>query len=140
MNVRHRRQWPFAAVAIGLGLIAVGAGRSPVEKPDTTKSPERLAVTVRVDFGPAGKPAREERLMVDKGSTPKDAVSLLFPIQSGATCCNTRELASIDGVRSDPTTNRWWTFRLNGQTNFSPFLKELVAEDTVEWTYIGQPQ
>ena len=140
MNVRHRRQWPFAAVAIGLGLIAVGAGRSPVEKPDTTKSPERLAVTVRVDFGPAGKPAREERLMVDKGSTPKDAVSLLFPIQSGATCCNTRELAAIDGVWADPAHNQWWTCRLNGKSDFSPFLKELAAEDRVEWTYVEQLQ
>lgn len=140
MPIRHRRGWLLVGAAIGLGMVAVGAGRSPADTPDTAKPPERLPVMVRVDFGPAGKPAREERLLVDKGSTPKDAVSLLFPIQSGATCCNTRELAAIDGVRSDPATNRWWTCRLNGQGNFSPFLKELAAEDRVEWTYVEQSQ
>ncbi len=140
MGISYRRHWPWVGVAALLGLVAAGAARAPLDKPDTSKSPERLPVIVRVDFGPTGKPPREERLMVDEGSTPKDVVSLLFPIQSGATCCNTRELAAIDGVRSDPATNRWWTCRLNGQSNFSPFLKELKAEDRVEWTYVEQLQ
>ena len=140
MNARHRKRWPVVGAVLGIGLITAGAGRSPAEKPDAMKSPERLAVTVRVDFGPAGKPAREERVMVDQGSTPKDVVSLLFPIQSGATCCNTRELAAIDGVRADPATNHWWTCRLNGKGDFSPFLKELAAEDRVEWIYVEQRQ
>ena len=134
------RRLLLVGAAIGLGLASVAAGRSPAKTPETSKSPERLPVIVRVDFGPAGKPGREERLMVDQGSTPKDVVSLLFPIQSGATCCNTRELAAIDGVRSDPATNRWWTCRLNGQGHFSPFLKELKAEDRVEWIYVEQLQ
>lgn len=107
---------------------------------ESEPSSKRFPVTVRVDFGPAGKPAREERLMVDKGSTPKDVVSLLFPIQSGTTCCNTRELSTIDGVRSDPAMNLWWTCRLNGQSNFSPFLKEVEAEDRIEWIYVEQLQ
>ena len=138
--MKHWNRWPRMGAVILLGVVVVGAGRSPSEKSDTSKSPERLPVSVRVDFGPAGKPAREEHLMVDKGSTPKDAVSLLFPIQSGATCCNTRELAAIDGVRSDPATNRWWTCRLNGKGDFSPFLRELAAEDRIEWTYVEQLQ
>lgn len=134
------KRWLTVCIMIGLGTLSAGAAQPPAEQPDTSKSPERLPVTVRVDFGPAGRPAREERLMVDKGSTPKDAVSLLFPIQSGATCCNTRELAAIDGVWSDPATNRWWTCRLNGQGSFSPFLRELQAEDRVEWIYVEQLQ
>ncbi len=97
-------------------------------------------MVIRVDFGPAGLPAREERLLIDAGSTPKDAVSILFPIQSGATCCNTREVASINGVRPDPAKNRWWTCRLNGSRAVSPFRTELNAEDRVEWAYIEQPQ
>jgi hypothetical protein len=112
-----------------------GYAETPAEK-----TSERFPVVVKVDFGPAGRSMREERVMADPGSTPKDVVSLLFPIQSGATCCNTREVAAIDGVRSDPATNRWWTCRLNGQSNVSPFLKELSAEDRVEWIYVEQLQ
>ena len=131
---------PFVGALIGLGLIVVGAGRSPAQKPGVLKSPERLAITVRVDFGPAGKPAREERFLIDRGSTAKDAASLLAPIQSGAICCNTRELAAIDGVWADPAHNLWWTCRINGSTQISPFLTELHAGDRVEWVYVTQSQ
>jgi len=101
---------------------------------------ERLPIVVRVDFGPAGNAAREEHLLVDAGSTPKDVVSLLFPIESGAICCNTRELAAINGVRADPARNRWWTCRVNGSPNISPFQTELKPEDRVEWIYLEQQQ
>ena len=137
---RHRRGWFLVGAALGLAVVSIGAARSPADKPDTSKSPERLPVIVRVDFGPAGKPAREERMMVDEGSTAKDVVSLLFPIQSGATCCNTRELAAIDGVWADPAQNRWWTCRINGSTKIGPFLTELHAGDQVEWVYVTQAQ
>lgn len=106
----------------------------------TQKTPERFPVVVKVDFGSAEKPVREERVMVDEGSTAKDVVSLLFPIQSGATCCNTRELAAIDGVWADPAQNRWWTCRINGSTKIGPFRTELHWGDQVEWVYVGQAQ
>jgi hypothetical protein len=104
------------------------------------KTPERFPVVVKVDFGPAKKPAHEQRMMVDEGSTAKDVVSLLFPIQSGATCCNTRELAAIDGIWADPAQNTWWTCRINGSTKIGPFLTELHAGDHVEWVYVKQAQ
>ena len=133
-------QWPARLLMISVvGVVIIGAGRSP-KAPDTSKSPKRLPVTVRVDFGPAGKPAREERLMVDTGSTAKDVASLIAPIQSGAICCNTRELAAIDGVWADPAKNRWWTCRVNGSGTLSPFRTELNAEDKVEWVYLEAPQ
>ncbi len=106
----------------------------------TEKTPERFPVVVKVDFGPANKPAKEQRVMVDEGSTAKDVASLLFPIQSGATCCNTRELAAIDGVWADPAQNRWWTCRINGSTKIGPFRTELKAGDQVEWAYIEEAQ
>ena len=140
MQARRRGTWPLVGAVIGLGLITAGAARSPADKPDTRKSPERLPVTVRVDFGPAGKPAREERFMIDQGSTAKDAASLLAPIQSGAICCNTRELAAIDGVWADPAHNRWWTCRINGSPKISPFKTELHAGDRIEWMYVAQSQ
>lgn len=108
--------------------------------PPVEKTPERFPVVVKVDFGSAEKPVREERVMVDEGSTAKDVVSLLFPIQSGATCCNTRELAAIDGIWADPAQNRWWTCRINGSTKIGPFRTELHSGDQVEWVYVGQAQ
>jgi len=112
-----------------------GYAETPAEK-----TPERFPVVVKVDFGPANKPAKEQRVMVDEGSTAKDVASLLFPIQSGATCCNTRELAAIDGVWADPAQNQWWTCRINGSTKIGPFRTELHAGDQVEWMYVEQGQ
>ena len=129
------RGWLLAA-----GLVVVIGAVAGSRRTSTPPNPPRMPVTVIVDFGPAGKPPREEHLEVDKGSTPKDVVSLLFPIQSGATCCNTRELAAIDGVRSDPETNRWWSCRLNGSTKLSPFRTELKPHDRVEWIFAERPQ
>ena len=125
-----------------LGVVIVLCLSHPVHGLSATPEPkpERLPITVRIDFGPADKPGREERLLVDKGSTPKDALSMVVPIQSGEVCCNTREVAAIDGIRPDPTKNRWWNCRLNDTTNFSPFLKELQAGDKVEWIYSEQLQ
>ena len=101
---------------------------------------ERFPVVVHVDFGLAGNAAREEHLLVDTGSTPKDVISLLFPIESGAICCNTREVATINGVRADPARNRWWTCRVNGSRSISPFRTELKSGDRVEWMYIERQQ
>ncbi len=121
------------------GLVAIG-GMAAYQHNRRHDKPRRIPVVVRVDFGPAGKPLREERLEVDKGSTPKDVVSILFPIQSGDVCCNTREIASIDGVRPDPAKNRWWNCRLNGSTKVGPFRTTLKANDRVEWIYREGPQ
>lgn len=127
-------------VAMGLGLIVAGASLLRADTQDTGKSPERLPVIVRVDFGPAGREGREEHVLVDRDSTAKDVVSLFFPIQSAATCCNTRELAAIDGVWTDPAQNRWWTCRVNGSTKISPFQTVLHAGDQVEWIFVEQSQ
>lgn len=132
------RAIPCAPLLVVLLSLSACATTSRVASPPP--KPARLPVTVRVDFGPAGKPLREERLLVDRGSTPKDAVSLLFPIQSGDVCCNTREIASIDGVRPDPAKNRWWVCRLNGGKRVSPFRTQLKPDDLVEWIYHEQPQ
>lgn len=124
---------PTLLITLAAGAIALRAAKTPAP------SSNRFEVMVRVDFGPAGKPLREERLRLDRGSTPKDAVSLLFPIQSGEVCCNTREIAAIDGVRPDPARNHWWVCRLNGSRKVSPFRTPLKAGDLVEWIYLEEP-
>ena len=108
-------------------------------KPEESRQ-ERFPIIVHVDFSPAGNAAREEHLLVDTGSTLKDAVSLLYPIESGAICCSTREVAVINGVRADPARNRWWTCQVNGSRSISPFRTELKSGDRVEWAYIEEQQ
>ncbi len=131
-----RRLWYGIALSVMLAALGgcVTTGR------DLRSEDRTIPVTVSVDFGPADKPAREETLHVNPGSTPKDVVSILYPVQSGAACCDTREVAGIDGVRVDPANNRWWKCRLNGSTKVGPFRTVLKSGDRVEWTYFEQSQ
>ena len=139
-GARPRRRSRRLACGLAAALWVVpGCADAPAPQA-AQQTPERFPVVVKVEFGPADKPAKEQRVLVDEGSTAKDVASLLFPIQSGATCCNTRELAAIDGVWADPAQNRWWTCRINGSTNIGPFRTELHAGDQVEWVYAEQSQ
>ena len=104
------------------------------------RKPKPFRVKVKVDFGPAGKPFHEEMLFVEKGTTPKEAVSQVFPILSGKTCCSFREVMEIGGVRVDPAKNRWWTCAVNGSRKISPQKKKLKPGDVVEWKYIEDLQ
>ena len=101
---------------------------------------KEFPVLVKVDFGPAGKPAHEEKLFVEKGTTPKEAVSQIFPILSGKTCCSFRDTLEIGGVRVDPAKNRWWTCKLNGSMKVAPSKKKLKPGDVVEWLYLEVAQ
>ena len=93
-------------------------------------------IQMKVDFGPAGKPAHDAQLYVEKGTTPKEAVSQVFPVLSGKSCCSFREVIEIDGVRVEPSKKLWWICLLNGSKNVSPQRKKLKPGDVVEWKYI----
>lgn len=98
-------------------------------------------IYMKVDFGPAGKPGFEDpNFLVEKGTTPKEAVSQVFPILSGKSCCSLRDLLEIGGVRIEPLKNRWWTCTLNGSRKFSPKTKKLKRGDRLEWAYIQNKQ
>ena len=101
---------------------------------------KEFPVTLKVDFGPAGKLAHEEKIVVEKGTTPKEAVSQVFAVQSGKTCCSFREVLGIDGVKIDPSRNRWWICELNGSRKVAPARKKLKSGDVVEWKYIEDSQ
>ncbi len=101
---------------------------------------KEFPIFVVVDFGPAGKPRHEEKLHVEKGTTAKEAVSQIFPIMSGKTCCSFREIMEIGGVRVDPAKNRWWICTLNGSKKFSPTRKKLKLGDRIEWKFIEEQQ
>ncbi len=105
------------------------------------RRPKLFTVTMKVDFGPAGKPAFvDEKFYVEKGTTPKEAVSQVYPILSGRVCCSLHDLLSIDGVKIDPAKNRWWVCELNGSRKFSPHERKLKPGDVVVWKYIQDGQ
>lgn len=108
--------------------------------PAHAKPHKTIPVEVVVDFGPDGKPAVRKQIEVSKGSTPKDAVSTILPILTGVTCCDTREIISIDGVAVNPAENQWWICQLNGSKKVSPQKTQLKAEDVVQWSYIAEAQ
>lgn len=102
------------------------------------REPKLIPIHLKVDFGPSGKPAHNQALFVEKGTTAKEAVSQVFPVLSGKACCSLRELIAIDGVKIDPAKNRWWICALNGSRKFSPSRKKLKRGDVVEWKYIEE--
>jgi hypothetical protein len=104
------------------------------------RKPAPFEIEVKVDFGPAGKPAHSEKILVEKGTTPKEAVSQVFPVLSGKTCCSFREIMEIGGVRVSPAKNRWWTCAVNGSKKVSPQKTKLKKGDVVEWVYIQDEQ
>lgn len=97
-------------------------------------------IQIKVDFGPAGKPAHEETIYVEKGTTPKEAVSQVFPVLSGKACCSFREVLEIGSVKIDPVKNRWWVCSVNGSKKISPQKKKLQEGDVVEWKYVQESQ
>ena len=124
--------WVFFAAA----LLFPGAMKAEA----MGRRPKTFAVQMRVDFGPANKPAHAEKLYVERGTTPKEAVSQVFPILSGKACCSFRDLIAIDGVKIDPAKNRWWICLLNGSKDVSPQKYKLKPGDVVEWQYIEDNQ
>lgn len=98
--------------------------------------PKTFPIRLKVDFGPAGKAAYNGTVQVEKGTTPKQAVSQVFPVLSGKGCCSLKEVIEIGGVRVDPEKERWWICLVNGSKNISPHQKRLKAGDVVEWKYI----
>ncbi len=100
-----------------------------------------IPVTVRVDFGPAHKPVKVQKVMVRESSSPKDALRELFPVEQGSTCCHPEEVKGIDGISVDPLKNRWWRLMINGTgKNASPHKSHLKAGDLMEWVYIEDAQ
>ena len=100
-----------------------------------------IPVTIQIEFGPAGKGLSRREIFIPNRSTPKQALSKIFPIEEGAICCNPGEVKGIDGVRVDPLKNRWWKSKINGsEKKPSPQRSHLKAHDLVEWIYFEDIQ
>lgn len=129
------------ALLIVLLASCLGCMRGQIVRDDTGRQffiKDRVPVTLVVDFGPANRPSFREDIRVTKGSTPRDVVSIFFPIKSGAVCCDTREVNEIEGVSTDPVRSRFWVVDVNGSRNVSPFRTQVRRGDVVRWTYVGK--
>jgi hypothetical protein len=104
------------------------------------RKPATFQIEMTVDFGPANKPGYHDKMYVEKGTTPKEAVSQVFPMQAGKACCSLREVIGIDGVKVNPAKNQWWICLVNGSKKISPQKKKLKAGDVVEWKFIEESQ
>ena len=103
--------------------------------------PKRVPIQVSIDFGPAGKPAVDKEIIIREGSTPRQVLEQIFPVEKGAACCHAEEVKGIDGVSIDPLKNRWWKLELNGTTkNASPYKSYLKAGDRMRWIYFEETQ
>ena len=103
--------------------------------------PRMVPITVRIDFGPAHKPVKVQKVTVRDGASPKEALKEVFPVEEGATCCHPEEVKGIDGVSVDPLKNWWWRVLINGTgKNVSPQKSHLKAGDIMEWIYFEDAQ
>ena len=100
-----------------------------------------VPITVKVDFGPAARPAIEKEMRIREGATPKEVLKQIFPIAEGKACCDPAEVKGIDDVLVDPMQNRWWKLKINGTTEkASPHKSHLKAGDRMEWIYFEDQQ
>ena len=134
LNLMLKRNISSKVLVLGLATALIFLPACARTQPKTSRV---FPIELKVDFGPAGKPAHEEKLFIEEGTTPKEAVSQVFPIRSGKSCCSFREVIEINGVAVDPLKKRWWICLVNGnKKDTSPHQTELKAGDVVEWNYI----
>lgn len=102
--------------------------------------PGKFPIEIKVDFGSSGKPALTQILEVDRKTSPKEAVSLIFPVMSGKVCSSIHDLLSIDGVRSDASKDLWWICTVNGSRKVSAYRTRLKKGDRLEWRYLKETE
>src|SRR3989338_4328240 len=97
--------------------------------------PDLFHVRLCVRFGPAQQRTRTTTLLVEKGTTPKEALSQVCSIRSGKSCCSPREVFEVNGIATNGSRNRWWKCTVNGKgKTVSPYRTRLKPGDLVEWT------
>ena len=128
-------------LAVGLFAFLAGLLTSQYLEIDRFMPKQKpFQIQMKVDFGPANKPVYDQMITVERGTTPKEAVSQVFPVLSGVACCSFRDVIEIGGVKINPAKNMWWTCALNGSKKISPQKKKLKPGDRVEWKYIQDAQ
>ncbi len=123
------------SIGILLGAVFCAGWIAGIVFSQGTGSLWTFPVELKVDFGVSGKPPWTGVLKVDGKTTPKDAVSLVFPVQSGKVCSSLHDVLGIGGVLTDATQNLWWICAVNGSRKVSAYQTRLKPGDRVEWSY-----
>ena len=99
-----------------------------------------IAVTVTIDFGPAGLPTFEAAVTVPEKSTVLDVLSAQLPISTSPKYGMDHFVEEIGGIKNDFASNRGWRFEVNGFRSNVPAERYLVKDgDWIKWLYLVEP-
>ena len=138
--MKFKQSFFVFGLGVLIGCIAMGGARLYSGFFTLAGKHKTFPIQMKVNFGSLDKPDYEDTIYIEQGTTPKEAVSQVFPVLSGMACCSFREVIEIGGVRINPAKNLWWTCTVNGSRKISPQNKKLRPGDTVEWKYIQDSQ
>jgi Domain of unknown function (DUF4430) len=96
-----------------------------------------IAVTVTIDFGPAGRPPFEAVVTVPEKSTVLDVLFNRLTAVTSPRYGMDHFVEAIDGVQNDFTADRGWRFEVNGLRSNVPAERYLVKNgDWIKWLYL----
>jgi len=97
-----------------------------------------VRVSLRIDFGPAGKPALEREVTLPRGSNVVDATRHVASVEQDWLCCSKDDVWSIGGVGPDTRLDRYWMWKLDGALGPNFPVKHALSEgERIEWIYSG---
>jgi hypothetical protein len=97
-----------------------------------------IAVTVTIDFGPAGKQPFEAMVTVFEKSTVLEVLLERLPVTTAPRYGMEHFVEEIDGVRNDFAADCGWRFQVNGRGSNVPAERYLVKNgDWIKWLYVA---
>lgn len=98
-----------------------------------------VRVTLRIDYGPAGKPAVEREVRMPRGSNLVEATRRVAAVEQDWLCCSKDDVWSIGGVGPDTRLDRYWMWKLDGALGPNFPVKHVLSEgERIEWVYSGE--
>jgi hypothetical protein len=100
-----------------------------------------IAVTVTIDFGPAGRQRFETTVTVRETSTVLEALMTCLQVITAPKYGMEHFVEEIDGIKNDFAQDRGWHFEVNGYRSNVPAERYLVkGGDWIKWLYLGDAQ
>ncbi len=97
-----------------------------------------IAVTVTIDFGPAGRPRAEAVVAAAEKSTVLEVLQARFAVTTAPRYGMDCFIEAIDGVANDFVNDRGWGFEVNGRSSNVPAERYLVKHgDWIKWSYLA---
>jgi iron complex transport system substrate-binding protein len=97
-----------------------------------------VRISLRVDFGPIGRPAVVRELKLPRGTNLVEATRRVCSVEQDWLCCSKDDVWSIDGVGPDTRLDRYWMWNLDGAMGPNFPVKHVVSDgERIEWLYVG---